>query len=207
MKWNKQVTAYPGLGDRRREAGFTDMLVIELVQKQHAGILRDSQLNDGSVPAVKCCQKSASVFFCPAEVLPSQTVKLPGIAIIATSSEDIGVDGLVVTRLRWSIPTLRAQRSRAAISFGTGWCAISATPEGKRNQPLQCVELSIRILNQNDWKSFVPSVFVLFREPANFSPPEGASEFDPTIEARHRRDAVKFGKHNGLQMAGAAPLW
>ncbi|KAJ6483204.1 PEBP-like protein [Mycena sanguinolenta] len=46
--------------------------------------------------------------------------------------------------------------------------------------------------------------FALFREPPNFSLPEGASELDPSIEARRRWDAVKFGERNGLQLVGAA---
>jgi hypothetical protein len=37
--------------------------------------------------------------------------------------------------------------------------------------------------------------FVLFREPTL---PEGASELDPTIEARRRCDAAKFGERRWL---------
>jgi hypothetical protein len=46
--------------------------------------------------------------------------------------------------------------------------------------------------------------FVLFREPPNFTLPEGASELELTIEARRRWDAAKFGERNGLQTVGAA---
>jgi hypothetical protein len=46
--------------------------------------------------------------------------------------------------------------------------------------------------------------FALFREPPNFTLPEGVSELELTIEARRRWDAAKFGERNGLQMVGAA---
>ncbi|KAJ7237048.1 phosphatidylethanolamine-binding protein [Mycena haematopus] len=147
-----------------------------------------------------------------AEVPLSETVEPPGIAIAAAPrEEDIGADGLVdLEAVRYTLAMFDPDAPSAAQPTSSQfrhWVITGLTPTGDPSAPaLQPTPAA------NAYRPPAPPkgsgihryTFALFREPPNFSLPEGASELDPSIEARRRWDAVKFGERNGLQLVGAA---
>ncbi|KAJ7117085.1 phosphatidylethanolamine-binding protein [Mycena epipterygia] len=145
-----------------------------------------------------------------AEVALSDTVEPPGIVIAAApSDEDVGADGLVKNEARYTLAMFDPDAPSAAQPTSRQfrhWVITGLTPTEDPSAPvLQPTPAA------NAYRPPGPAkgsgvhryTFALFREPPNFSLPEGASELDPTVEARRRWDAVKFGERNGLQLVGA----
>jgi len=146
-----------------------------------------------------------------AEVPLSETVEPPSIAIAAApSDDDIGSDGLVKNETRYTLAMFDPDAPSAAQPTSSQfrhWVITGLTPTGDPTAPaLQPTPAAnaYRPPGPPKGSGIHRYTFVLFREPPNFSLPEGASELDPSIEARRRWDAVKFGEHNGLQIVGAA---
>ncbi|KAJ6483207.1 phosphatidylethanolamine-binding protein [Mycena sanguinolenta] len=128
-----------------------------------------------------------------------------GIAIAAAPSEDdIGADGLVKNdSLRYTLAMFDPDAPSAAQPTSNYWTDA--------DRQSHCASVAAHTRCQSVSPTGPPKgsgihryTFALFREPPNFSLPEGASELDPSIEARRRWDAVKFVERNGLQLVGAA---
>ncbi|KAJ7448692.1 PEBP-like protein [Mycena galericulata] len=145
-----------------------------------------------------------------AEVPLSETVEAPGIVIAAAPTEaDITSEGLVKNETFYTLAMFDPDAPSAAQPTSSQfrhWVITGLKPTEDLTAPvLQTAPAA------NAYRPPAPPkgsgihryTFVLFREPPNFSLPDGASELDPTIEARRRWDAVKFGERNGLQMVGA----
>ncbi|KAJ7689669.1 phosphatidylethanolamine-binding protein [Mycena rosella] len=146
-----------------------------------------------------------------AEVPLSETVEPPRIVIAAAPSDaDIGEEGLVKNQTRYTLAMFDPDAPSAAQPTSSQfrhWVITGLTPTDDPAAPaLQPTPAAnaYRPPGPPKGSGIHRYTFVLFREPPNFSLPEGASELDPSIEARRRWDAVKFGERNGLQMVGAA---
>ncbi|KAJ6483210.1 PEBP-like protein [Mycena sanguinolenta] len=147
-----------------------------------------------------------------AEVPLSETVEPPGIAIAAApNEEDISADGLVKNdSVRYTLAMFDPDAPSAAQPTSSQfrhWVITGLTPTGDPTAPaLQTTPAAnaYRPPGPPKGSGIHRYTFALFREPPNFSLPEGASELDPSIEARRRWDAVKFGERNGLLLVGAA---
>ncbi|KAJ7604729.1 PEBP-like protein [Mycena polygramma] len=146
-----------------------------------------------------------------AEVPLSETVDPPGIAIAAVPrDEDVGADGLVSNEARYTVTMFDPDAPSAAQPTSSQfrhWVITGLSPTGDPTAPaLQTTPAAnaYRPPGPPKGSGIHRYTFALFREPPNFSLPEGASELDPSIEARRRWDAVKFGERNGLTLVGAA---
>ncbi|KAJ7654047.1 PEBP-like protein [Mycena polygramma] len=146
-----------------------------------------------------------------AEVPLADTVDPPGIAIAAVPrDEDVGGDGLVSNEARYTLAMFDPDAPSAAQPTSSQfrhWVITGLSPTGDPTAPaLQTTPAAnaYRPPGPPKGSGIHRYTFALFREPPNFSLPEGASELDPSIEARRRWDAVKFGERNGLTLVGAA---
>ncbi|KAJ7079206.1 PEBP-like protein [Mycena crocata] len=145
-----------------------------------------------------------------AEVALSETVKPPGIAIAAAPREaDVSGDGLVKTQPRYTLAMFDPDAPSAAQPTSSQfrhWVITGLTvgedPEAAAVQTTPAVN-EYRPPGPPKGSGIHRYTFVLFREPPDFSLPEGVSERDPTIEARRRWDAVEFAERNGLEIIGA----
>ncbi|KAK6967077.1 phosphatidylethanolamine-binding protein [Favolaschia claudopus] len=148
------------------------------------------------------------------EVPISETVAPPAISIAAVpKDEDIGADGLLkneANQARYTVAMFDPDAPSAANPTSRQfrhWVITGLTANKDPAAPaLQTTQAA------NEYRQPGPPkgsglhryTFALFREPPNFSLPQGCSELDPSIEARRRWDAVKFGQQNGLELVGAA---
>ncbi|KAJ7752638.1 phosphatidylethanolamine-binding protein [Mycena metata] len=145
-----------------------------------------------------------------AEVALSETVEPPKIEIkAAPSDEDVGADGLVKTEARYTLAMLDPDAPSAAQPTSSQfrhWVITGLQPDVEFTGPAvqtTTAANTYRPPGPPKGSGLHRYTFVLFREPPNFSLPEGASELDDSVEARRRWDAVKFGERNGLQIVGA----
>ncbi|KAJ7203360.1 phosphatidylethanolamine-binding protein [Mycena pura] len=146
-----------------------------------------------------------------AEVPLSETVGPPGIAIAAAPmDDDITAEGLVRNEMRYTLVMFDPDAPSAAQPTSSQfrhWVITGLVPAADPTAPaVQTVSAAnaYRPPGPPKGSGIHRYTFVLFREPPNFSLPDGASELDPSIEARRRWDAAEFGRRNGLHMVGAA---
>ncbi|KAJ7085163.1 PEBP-like protein [Mycena belliarum] len=146
-----------------------------------------------------------------AEVALADTVAQPGIIIAAAPTEaDITADGLLKNDARYTLAMLDPDAPSAAQPTSSQfrhWVITGlAVPDDPAQPALQTAPAAnaYRPPGPPKGSGIHRYTFVLFREPPGFALPEGASELDPSIEARRRWDAVEFGERNGLEMVGAA---
>ncbi|KAJ7132678.1 PEBP-like protein [Mycena filopes] len=145
-----------------------------------------------------------------AEVALAETVEPPQIAIAAAPNEaDITAEGLVKNETRYTLAMFDPDAPSAAQPTSSQfrhWVITGLQPAEDFTSPaVQTTKAAntYRPPGPPKGSGLHRYTFVLFREPPNFSLPEGASELDDSIEARRRWDAVNFGERNGLQIVGA----
>ncbi|KAJ7752631.1 phosphatidylethanolamine-binding protein [Mycena metata] len=130
----------------------------------------------------------------------SETIKA------APSDEDVGADGLVKNEARCTLAMLDPDAPSAAQPTSSQFRHWVREPNAEFAGPAvqtTTAANTYRPPGPPKGSGLHRYTFILFREPPNFSLPEGASELNDNVEARRRWDAVKFGERNGLQIVGA----